>query len=167
MRRSLISAVLVLATYGPAFAEELWRDQTAAFFGVTYLDTSLEGELAGARPDETARVALVTELLSAELAAHGLVLLDLAPIAGELDRIVNPADCNGCARRMAAELGARYAVVAEVQKVSNLIQSMNVVVQDVATGDAVRAKAVDLRGNTDEAWTRAMRYILKNGIFTE
>ena len=56
---------------------------------------------------------------------------------------------------MAAKLGARYAVTSEVQKVSNLILSMNVVIRDAATGDAVRAYAVEIRGNTDESWTAA------------
>ena len=68
---------------------------------------------------------------------------------------------------VSAELGATYSVVSEVQKVSTLIQSMNVVVRDAATGAVVRGAAVDLRGNTDEAWSRAMRYLLKNRIFTD
>ena len=166
MRPLPISFALALAA-GGASAADLWEGQTAAFFGVTYLDTSLEGELAGLRSDETARVAEVAALLAEELAAHGLVLVDLAPAADELERVGNPADCSGCDVRMAARLGAKYSVVSEVQKVSNLIQSMNVVVREAETGATVRAKAVDLRGNTDEAWLRAMRYILEHGVFTE
>ena len=38
---------------------------------------------------------------------------------------------------------------------------------DAATGDMARAMTVDIRGNTDDSWTRGMRYILKNGIFSD
>ena len=162
-----LGAAVSLGLGNAATAADLWQGRTAAFFGVTYLDTSLEGEINGPRADETARTALVQTILADALEAHGLTLLDLAPVAEKLARIANPADCYGCEVRMAAELGATYSVVSEVQKVSNLIQSMNVVVRDAASGAVVRALAVDLRGNTDEAWSRAMRYILKNGIFKE
>lgn len=167
MRCLPLIAAIVVGCATAAEAQELWQGRTAAFFGVIYLDTSIEGAVNGPRADEIARAALVEEELAAALEAHGLVLVDLAPVAEKLARIVNPADCNGCEIRMAAELGATYSVVGEVQKVSNLIQSMNVVVRDASTGQVVRARAVDLRGNTDEAWLRAMRYTLENGIFTE
>lgn len=165
MRWALLLVALILGCGGAAAAADLWQGRTAAFFGVTYLDTSIEGEINGPRADETARVVLIQDELAAALKAHGLTLLDLAPVAEKLARIRNPADCNGCEVRMAATLGADYAVVSEVQKVSNLIQSMNVVVRDAETGQVVRAFSVDLRGNTDEAWLRAMRYILEHGIF--
>jgi hypothetical protein len=167
MHRVPLLAALLLGWGASAWADDLWQGRTAAFFGVSYLDTSIEGELAGPRADETARVAMVADILASELEAHGVTLLDLAPVAETLDRIVNPAKCNGCEIRMAAELGAAYSVVSEVQKVSTLIQSMNVVVRDAATGAVVRGSAVDLRGNTDVAWARAMHYLLKNRIFSE
>jgi hypothetical protein len=167
MRAKPILAALAVLVCGPAAAADIWTGRSAAFFGLAYLDTSLEGEINGPRADETARVALVEDQLATGLKERGLVLVDLSPVAAKLDRMVNPADCNGCEVRLAAELGATYSVVAEVQKVSNLIQSMNVVVRDAGSGQVVRAKAVDLRGNTDDAWSRAMRYILGTGIFTE
>lgn len=167
MRWILLLAAIAFGCGDAIAASDLWQGRSAAFFGVTYLDTSLEGAVNGPRTDETARVALVQGELASALEAHGLTLVDLAPVSDELARIVNPADCYGCEVRMATALDATYAVVSEVQKVSNLIQSMNVVVREAATGNVVRAKAVDLRGNTDEAWLRAMRYLLKNGIFTE
>ena len=43
-----------------------------------------------------------------------------------------------------AEMGARYAISGEVQKVSNLILSVNLHVRDAATGATVRAGAVDI-----------------------
>jgi hypothetical protein len=68
---------------------------------------------------------------------------------------------------MARRLGARYSVVAEVQKVSNLILSMNLYIRDAETGARLRGLAVEIRGNTDESWMRGIRYILRNAVFRE
>ena len=48
-----------------------------------------------------------------------------------------------------------------VQKVSNLILNMNVVVRDTATGEVVSGKSVDMRGNTDESWSRALDWLVR------
>ena len=160
--------VLVAMLPGHAVvAADLWQGRAAAFFGVTFLDTSQEGALNGPRADESARVGMVEDLLAGTLVERGLRLVDLAPVQNELDRTANPADCYGCDVRMARQLGADYAVVSEIQKVSNLILSMNVVVRDAATGEQVRGQAVDIRGNTDVSWLRGMSYLLRNGIFRE
>lgn len=161
----LLASLLLAAT--PATAAEPWEGATAAFFGVTFLDTSHEGELGGERADETARVALVEDYVRTALEEQGLILVDLAPAAEELARTVNPAHCNGCDLRMAQRLGARYSIVSEVQKVSNLILSMNLYIRDAETGAQLRGLAVDIRGNNDESWTRGMRYILTRAIFPE
>ena len=167
MRRSLPVLVVFLLAGGADGASTAWRGRTAAYFGVTLVDGSHEGELNGPRADETARIELVEAQLADALAAEGLELVDLAPVSEELARTGNPADCNDCAIRMAQRLGAEYAVVAEVHKVSNLILSMTIELSDAGTGDIARAMTVDIRGNNEESWTRGMRYILKNGIFTD
>jgi hypothetical protein len=79
--------------------------------------------------------------------------------------VVNPADCAGCELRLAEKLGADYVVVGEVQKVSNLILSMNLVLREVPSGMMLRGLSVDFRSNTDETWLRAMRYILRYNFF--
>lgn len=152
----------------PAAAQDdPWAGKSAAFFGVSFLDTSYEGEAEGVRPDETARVAAAAAQIADALRAQGLTLVDTAPVAGDIDRIANVADCNGCDVRFAERLGADYSVVSEVQKVSNLILSMNVVVRDARTGDQVRGLSVDIRGNTDDSWSRGVRYILQHGVFKD
>lgn len=163
----LPAALLLASLASPGVAQDPWAGASAAFFGVTYLDTSYEGEAHGPRADEAARVAMVADQIAAALEAHGIELVPLDPVAADLARYRNPADCSGCDVRFAAELGADYAVTSEVQKVSNLILSMNVVIRATDTGAQVRAYAVDIRGNTDESWTRGMRYILRNGIFKD
>lgn len=162
--KQLFPLVAALCLALPASAQE-WQGKTAAFFGVTFLDTSTEGSINGVRADETARVALIEDYITRALEAEGLTVLDLAPVQEELDRTANPAKCNGCDLRMAERLGADYTVVSEVQKVSNLILSMNLYIKDTATGRQLRGQAVDIRGNTDDSWTRGIRYILKRNVF--
>ncbi|EAQ25975.1 DUF3280 domain-containing protein [Roseovarius sp. 217] len=138
-----------------------------AFLGITFIDTSTEGAYNPVRADETARLALVQDYVQSRFAESGFALLDLSPIAKDLDRISNPADCYGCETRLAARLDADYVLVGEVQKVSNLILSMNLVLRAVPSGEVVRARAVDIRSNTDDSWLRGMRYIFKTHIFAE
>ncbi len=119
------------------------------------------------REDETARTALLEEAVAERFVAEGFRLVDLAPVTEELERTTNVADCYGCELRMGEKLGADYVLVGEVQKVSNLILSMNLVLREVASAKVVRALAVDIRSNTDESWLRGGRYILNNHFFEE
>lgn len=144
---------------------QLQAGETVAFLGLTFLDTSAEGAYFGQKPEELARITLLEQRVRDRFAEAGLVLMDLTPVAEDLDRIVNPAKCYGCDVRMGAKLGADYVLVGEVQKVSNLILSMNLVLRDTATGRMVRGRSVDIRSNTDESWLRGINYILKTEMF--
>lgn len=165
--KSLTIALVACLAAVPAMAEDIWMGKRGAFFGVTFVDTSNEGELRGVRADEVDRVRLVHDRIADALREQGLELVDLAPVQEELNRTRNPARCNGCELRMARRLDADYAVVSEVQKVSNLILSINIYVRDVESGRNVRGQAVDIRSNTDESWLRGVRYILRNNIFAQ
>jgi hypothetical protein len=156
-----------LALAPSAWADSRWAGETAAFFGVTFIDTSTEGEINGVREDETARVALLEDYIAQALEAEGLTLVDLAPVREELERTLNPSKCNGCDIRMARALGARYSIVSEVQKVSNLILAINIYVRDADDGGQVAGQAVDIRGNTDDSWQRGARYVLTRNIFAD
>ncbi|MFD1343029.1 DUF3280 domain-containing protein [Litorisediminicola beolgyonensis] len=167
----LRALLLLISMSAPAFAgghamEPVAPGTKVAFFGITYLDESLQRETAGAE-DEEARVAMLEEMVRTRFAEEGIEFLDTAPVAEEIDRIVNPAKCYGCDARAAAKLGAEYSLVGEVQKVSNLILSMNLQMRDATTGETVRGRVVDIRDNSDEAWARGMRYILKTTFFRE
>jgi hypothetical protein len=68
--------------------------------------------------------------------------------------------CGGCDAEFGSELGARYSMTGWVQKVSNLILNMNIVVRDAKTGQVILSKSVDMRGNTDESWSRALDWLV-------
>lgn len=147
--------------------ERLRPGAGVAYLGLHFIDTSAEGAYNGARSDETSRTDMLAQMVADRFRTEGFALLDLGPIAADLDAVINPADCYGCELRMAAKLGADYVLVGEIQKVSNLILTMNLIMKDVATKTAVRAYSVDIRSNTDDSWRRGMRYILKNHYFRE
>jgi len=167
MFSNLTRVLLAAALASPAAAQPAWDGAETAFFGVTFLDTSTEGEINGVRPDETARVEKLEAYIAASLAEQGLDLVDLAPVQAEIDRTTNPSKCNDCDIRMARKLGAQYVVVSEVQKVSNLIIAINIYVRDAESGGQIAGQAVDIRGNTDDTWIRGARYILQRNIFAE
>lgn len=163
--KQIAALFLTLLLALPAHAEELNRKGEVAFLGLTFIDTSTEGAYNGVRDDEVKRLALVEEAVREKFRAEGFTLADLSPIAEELAGTVNPANCYGCELRMAAKLDAAYVLTGVVQKVSNLIISMNLVMRDVASGEVVRGRSVDVRSNTDKSWLRGMNYILKTSIF--
>jgi Protein of unknown function (DUF2380) len=57
---------------------------------------------------------------------------------------------------------ARLAKITDhLRKVSNLILNMNVQVSDAKTGPVISVKSVDMRGNTDESWSRAIDWLIR------
>lgn len=165
MKRILIALALILCI--PAHAEDVADPVPGkvAFFGLHFIDSSTEGAINGIRDDQTARVAMARDFVATQFIHAGYEMVDLAPVQDRLDQVSNPAHCNGCELRLGRELGADYTLVGEVQKVSNLIISMNLVLRDARTGAAIRAAAVDIRGNTDTSWKRGFSYLLRNRIF--
>jgi hypothetical protein len=71
-------------------------------------------------------------------------------------------ECGGCEAAYGKELHADRVAWMTVQKVSELILNMNVYVTDPETGKLTFVKSVDMRGNTDESWSRSLKYLLDN-----
>lgn len=156
---SLACAVIVLFA-APAFADP----PKAAVFDFELVDTSLQGETNGSRPDEQARLRSASEQLRKGLADSGkFLLVDIAPVSAAAHNS-NLQSCGGCDVQLAQKVGADLSVTGVVQKVSNLILNMNVYIRDTHTGQMVAAASADLRGNTDESWSRAVSYLLRNRL---
>jgi hypothetical protein len=113
--------------------------QAVAVFDFEFIDTSLQGEIDGAGADE------------------------LTPIASEA-RATNLQACGGCDTHLAKRVGAELAVTGTVQKVSNLILNMNIYVRDVSSGTTVAAMSADMRGNSDESWSRTLDWLIRNRL---
>lgn len=168
MKSVLVLSWLMLAAHVAAaaeFGEKLRPGARIAFLGLGFIDSSTEGAYNGVRADETLRREMLETLVRTRFADEGFALVPLDPVEKDLANTLNPADCAGCDVRFGARLGADYVLVGEIQKVSNLILSMNLVLRDTATGQMIRGQSVDIRSNTDESWQRGMNYILKNHYF--
>ena len=110
---------------------------------------------------EDKRRAMITERLRHHLAEAGFEVVDTGPFAKKV-AAANLQACGDCAADFARELGADYAFTGVVYKVSELVLSMSVLVHAAAASQPVTSATVDLRGNTDESWRRAIDYLYRH-----
>jgi hypothetical protein len=156
MKQTAVAFLLAGLSF-PAAAQTL---PSLAAFDFTITNTSP----AASTPEELARLHRLDAQLQDGLRAH-FALVDTTPVREQLARIDSIHACNGCELDMARQLGAQQLAYGWVQKVSNLILNVNLVVEDAATGKVLHAESVDIRGNTDESWTRGLRYLLNERMF--
>jgi hypothetical protein len=90
-------------------------------------------------------------------------LVDITPIAREA-QASNLQACGGCDMHLAQRIGAELAITGTVQKVSNLILNMSIYVRDVSSGATTAAMSADMRGNTDETWSRTLDWLVRNRL---
>ena len=146
---------------------------TAAFFPFSMDDTSLQGSEEGMSAAERDRLGKLDAILVQMLTATGkFTPVDTAGVPPDQLAAVEAAgahlkvwDCNGCDVDEARKLGAQVSVAAWVQKVSRLILNVNVTIRDVADNRLLYGGSVDIRGDTDESWTRGLRYLVKDRMF--
>jgi hypothetical protein len=139
----------------------------AVLFPFVLEDSSLQGQVQGPMSDEQGRLMALNRQLRDAVAGSGCcTVLDPAPVMRDA-RNLHPVDCNGCELDLARSVHAAVAVTGWVQKVSNLILNINLVARDVQTGKVVSAGSVDIRGNTDESWSRGLSYLLRNRLHPE
>jgi hypothetical protein len=138
--------------------------QSVAVFNFELIDTSLEGAIRGGRADDQDRLARLSDQLR-QLLRHScqFSLVDLTPIANEA-QASNLQACGGCDMRFAQRIGAKLAITGTVQKVSNLILNMNIYVRDASSGATIAAMSADMRGNTDESWSRTLDWLVRNRL---
>ena len=162
MRFLVVSFTIALALSVSAHAHA--QPLNAAVFDFEMIDTSLEGEMHGARTDEQARLKRVGDQLRKGLAeSDKFTIVDIAPVEAKALKS-NLQACGGCDVDLARRLGADLSITGTVQKVSNLILNMNVYIRDAHTGNLVISMSADFRGNTDESWSRAANYLLRNRL---
>jgi Protein of unknown function (DUF2380) len=160
MRAASVLIALTLVVSAPARADPL----KVAVFDFELVDTSLQGEVDGPRADEQRRLMNAGVQLRRGLAESGkFAILDIAPVNAAAHGS-NLQACGGCDVQYAQQVGADLAVTGVVQKVSNLILNMNVYLRDAHTGNLVTSMSADFRGNTDESWSRAAAYLLRNRL---
>jgi len=156
---------LIAATATQANADA--RKMRIAIFDFELQDASHEGAIDGERPDQIARLKLVSSELRALMqATDRFEVVDIAPARAMVAEKGPLIYCNGCDRDIAREIGADLALTGLVYKVSNLILEIHIHVRDVESGKIVSKLASSIRGNTDESWLHGIRWMFKNRLIT-
>lgn len=159
MRLLAVLSLLMLAVQARAA-----EPPRLAVFDFEMIDTSLQGQMYGARADERDRLLRTAEQVRKELGESGkFQLLDISAVNASAHQS-NLQACGGCDVKLAQQLNADLEITGVVQKVSNLILNINVHLRDVHTGRLVAGASVDMRGNTDESWSRATRYLIRERL---
>lgn len=156
--RHLAGAVLAVVVLAAPHADAQRR--LAAVFLFELDDTGLHGAVPQT-PNDRARLGRLDAQLVVSLERSG----QYAPIALPVD----PAwpglwTCDGCEVEAARRVGAQVAVTGWVRRQSDIDLNITVAVRDVATGAPVASGSVDIRGATDESWTRGLASLLRNDI---
>jgi hypothetical protein len=132
------------------------------------LDIELVGDLSDpalAREHEQ-RLERVSEQLRRELAQYTRYeIVDSMPASELIERLRGTQylhKCNGCEIDIALELGADRVLVAWIHRVSQLILSLTYEIREVPSGQPLRRKAFDFRGDNDTGWSRAVTYMVKD-----
>ena len=162
VRSTPILKALLIALF-PAFAHAEERS-AAAIFDFELVDTSRQNQLAPPNAEHQVRLAFISEQLRAKLAQSGhFAVVDIAPVNAQA-HANNLQSCGGCDVRLAGQVGADVSITGIVYKVSNLILSMIIFIRDVKTGRNVAIAQADMRGDTDETWTRTVNWLVRNRL---
>ncbi len=118
-------------------------------------------------PTEQARLQIINQELRTILAAdgtHELIDTTTPSLAKEIEAAGPFVDCNGCEVDLAKKLNGEVLYTGLVDKASETLLNMRIMEIDVATGELKRAGNVVIQGNTDEAWLRGVRWLMKNKL---
>jgi hypothetical protein len=161
MRARVALLLSMLASLVPLHAAE---PPKLAVFDFEMIDSSLPGQFYGPQADEHDRLLRVGDLVRKELGeSNKFQIVDIAPVNAAAHQS-NLQACGGCDVKLAQQLNADLDITGVVQKVSNLILNINIYLRDVHTGRLVTAVSADMRGNTDESWSRATRYLIRERL---
>jgi len=142
---------------------------TSKLRSVAVLDFELIGEQNNppSKAAQEIRLRNATLQLQRELVDRQLYrVVDAAP-SDELQLTLRSQheflyDCDECAEQVGRLLGADLVVATRVQKASELILNLNLKIYDVMAQKVVFSKSVDMLGNEDASWTRAVRYLVRD-----
>jgi hypothetical protein len=151
----LMSAVLA----GPTSAQ---TSRTVALLGVHLQNDNEMYEPTSAA--ERARMTKVADAFRTQLGNSSAFSIKPVPepMAAEIAAGQTLGECGGCELDFGAKLGVDEIAWINVQKVSNLILNLNVYMADVKAKKMTFVRSVDIRGNTDESWTRSLNYLVEN-----
>jgi hypothetical protein len=160
--RGCAAILTALVSLVPAAAGA--HERSAAIFDFELVDSSRDNQLAPHDAEHQARLVQISNQLRRRLAESGrFSIADIAPVAHEA-HASNLQACGGCDVLLASRVGADLAITGTVYKVSNLILNMMIFIRDVKTGGNIAVAQADMRGDTDESWTRTLDWLVRNRL---
>lgn len=139
---------------------------------LAFLGLRLQNDNEGLEPTseaERSRMAMIEKQFVSSL--EGSQTYSVVPLTDDIRAKIASGQfigsCGGCEATFGKELKVDRVAWITVQKVSNLILNMNVYLADPATDKMTFLKSVDIRGNTDESWSRSLNYLLKNYFYDQ
>jgi uncharacterized protein DUF2380 len=161
LRRSagFVLGLGVLLTLSSARSEEV-KAPPIAVADFDYFDTS--GEPTNQQAEHQARLQAFADAIRADLARDGRyrVVTLSCPQARCAAAELPPAELLEKARLA----GANRLLYGGIQKMSTLIQNAKVQVVDIAENKLRFDRLITFRGDTDESWQRAERFIVRDLI---
>jgi hypothetical protein len=156
MRRTIFSlATLIALVLGLRL--EAAEPITIGIAEIDYQDTS--GEPQDQQAVHAERAKRFAETLRKDLAASGkykVVMLDCGKDPCSVESQI-PEDLIAAAKKA----GARVLVYGGVHKMSTLVQNMRAAAVDVEADRLVFERLITFRGDDDEAWERAGRFLVE------
>ena len=120
----------------------------------------LKDQWLGLRADDRERLLRTGDQLRKELGESGkFQAVDISAVNAAAHQS-NLQACGGCDLKLAQQLDADLEITGVVQKISNLILNIRLYLRDVHTGRLLVVVNADMRGDTDESWSRTMRYLV-------
>lgn len=116
--------------------------------------------------DQARRLVMIEQQFGQAIVAKGLYTpVDMQPAQALIENLRKQQEflyrCESCQLEIGKTLNTRLVASGWVQKVSNLILNVNLQVRDVETNRIVLTRSVDMRGNDDISWSRALDYLLR------
>jgi len=163
---ALFCALALGAGFGRAEgAKPIAKPIKLAVFDLELDDFSAGGPLAGESSEETARLQRVTALARERLAQSGLFeLVDTSASNDERLKAHWLRKCNGCEADIARVLGADMSFLGFFRKISVMEQYLEFRIRDAGAGELLNVSQTDLRGETDESWSRAIVWLIAHRL---
>ncbi len=167
VRRISITCALLFMPY-MAHGDEA----TVAVVDFDLIDTSLQADFGGPLKADVNRLEKTEDQLRRLIDDSKFFKVIGSETAERISKELRQSqyrlhECNSCEMRIGEAVGSDYVLVGWVQKVSNLILNLNLVLRKVPGGEDIVGSSVDMRGNTEEAWSRAAEYIVERELLPE
>jgi hypothetical protein len=153
----LLATALLLFSVAAGAAAPVASPAQIAIVGFEFIDTS--GEVRDQRVEHETRLRVLMDSLRADLAASGKFrVVDM--LCGDRPCTAAPGDFDHVLEQ-ARKAGAGLVLFGAVHKTSTLILSVPIRVIDPQSGNVVFQRHHSFRGDTDEAWQRAERFLAR------